>query len=501
MTNPIIEKLRSDFLLFSKYISPATFYSPFAGVHRELESILRDVSITQANVILPRGLAKTTFVSVMYPLYHIFADNPEGKRRYIYIVSKTRDIAIGSLVQIKDILEYSDNFRAVFGYWGKQTAIKWSEDQIVLADGTKIVAKGTGQQIRGTNNRSVRPTLIILDDPEDENNTKTKEAMDANFIWLEKAALPTLSLDKSNFGKIIVVGTPIHQNCIVERLANDPTWRTMRRSYIYTKSDGTQASLWSSMLSLKKLLEMKEAAKASGRLSAFYSERMCEIIGDEEQLIQPDYIQYYTGEFFKDSAGYGYLKLKTVNGIDENRTIPVNVFMGVDPASSTKKSADYSTIVPIAVDAQLNRYVLKYMMKRVTPMTLADHIFDFYDVYSPQRTTIESVAFQEMLREYVKSKKYMYGLDTKESPRTSKSSRLESLEPVFAQKKVYVMEEGMDDLVNQLITFPRGKFDDLLDGFYYANKRIFPPAHGEIAEKPKVKERKRRFTIGSWITA
>ena len=46
----------------------------------------------------------------------------------------------------------------------------------------------------------------------------------------------------------------------------------------------------------------------------------------------------------------GFLLLKITSP-----NIPVNLFMGIDPASSVKKHADYSTIVVVAVDSKYFR--------------------------------------------------------------------------------------------------------------------------------------------------
>ena len=67
-------------------------------------------------------------------------------------------------------------------------------------------------------------------------------------------------------------------------------------------------------------------------------------------------------------------------------------------------------------------------------------------------------------------------MEIKERPRNSKSSRLETLQPYFAQGKVYI-GKNMIELRDELLLYPRGKHDDLLDGLYYANKGIYPPHH------------------------
>ncbi len=135
--------------------------------------------------------------------------------KLIVLVSRTQDHAIKLLGTIKDTIEYSETFRQVYGYWGQHSAKQWSKTEIELKDGSMIICKGTGQQLRGIKVGSQRPTLIIVDDPEDENNTKTAEAMEQNLRWLLQSAVPSLDPQK---GKIIVIGTPQHQRCLVEIL-------------------------------------------------------------------------------------------------------------------------------------------------------------------------------------------------------------------------------------------------------------------------------------------
>ena len=71
---------------------------------------------------------------------------------------------------------------------------------------------------------------------------------------------------------------------------------------------------------------------------------------------------------------------------------------------------------------------------------------------------------------------FIPGLEVKENPRTSKSYRLESLQPLFANKKVF-MKKTMQAFEDELLLYPRGKHDDLLDGFFYANKNAYKPSH------------------------
>jgi predicted phage terminase large subunit-like protein len=468
----IKDKLIENMIMFGKVIMPNMFSVPSPDFHYKIADALLEEDNKQINIIAPRGHAKSSIVGGVYPLYHIM--NHSGAK-LIVLVSRTQDHAIKLLGTIKDTIEYSTTFRQIYGYWGQHSARQWAKSEVELKDGSMIICKGTGQQLRGIKVGSQRPTLIIVDDPEDENNTKTAEAMEANLRWLLQSAVPSLDPQK---GKIIVIGTPQHQRCMVEVLKEMKGWHNMHFSPSITKN----TALWEEWQPIKKLVQKKEELESIGRSSVFYREYMCQIIGDEDQLFKLDYIQYHDYELEIDSDGYHYLKNK-------DKTIPVNVFMGVDPASSVRKTADYSVIMPVAVDENNNRYILQYYRNRATPMQLAENIIEYFKMFKPVKVRVESVGYQEMLREYLRQrcdeeKIFISGLEIKESPRTSKSSRLETMQPYFAQKKMYMLET-MEELKDELLLYPRGKHDDLLDGLFYATKKCFAPVHNETRTTKK----------------
>jgi hypothetical protein len=126
----------------------------------------------------------------------------------------------------------------------------------------------------------------------------------------------------------------------------------------------------------------------------------------------------------------------------------------------------------------------------------ANKIIEMYKQLKPNLTQIETVGFQEMLRDYIRSTGIAIpGIEIDNKPRNSKSSRLESLQPTFARKKVY-LKRNMKDFEDELLIYPRGKHEDTIDGFYYANKNVYPPAH-ELPSK-STKKKKNRFI--NWKT-
>ena len=459
--------LEHDMLKFGSVVLPNMFTLPSPPFHQELCNIFQEKKFRKMNIVAPRNHAKSSIGACVFPLHHLFFD--KGKK-VIVLTSKTQSHAINLLQTIKDALDFSMPLRTLFGYWGRHSARQWSKDVVILKDGSVIVCKGTGQQIRGLKFGDQRPTLIVLDDPEDENNTKTHTSMEWNLKWMLQTVEPALD---AKTGRILIIGTPQHERCMVETIFDMHDWYSLRYKAII--NDSKKLVLWKEQFDYDELLAKKKALESINRISVFYREYQCEVIGDEDQLFKEEYLQYYDGHIeVKDDEKFL---------ITDELRIPVNIFTGIDPASSTKQTADYSTIVSVAIDADNNRYVLPYYRKHAKPLDLAESIISNYKKYRADKTRIESVGYQDMLRDYVRSqcdKKNMYipGLEIKENPRTSKSSRLESMEPYFYQKKMFIMK-NMDDLIGELLTYPRGKNDDLLDGLFYAMKGAY--AHYEKA--------------------
>jgi len=478
----VLRKCKEDLTFFGKTISPKTYYLDSPPFHLEMDDLLMDRDQAQTMIEAPRGTAKST-KAVDATLHHITFDKGD---KVVVLQSKTRQEALKRLGKIKNILEYSQPYRGLFGYSGEQVATKWRDDYIktrIGGDWVTIAAIGTGQQMRGVLEDDTRITLYLLDDPDDENSCVTKDQMDKNF---DRFLGGVAGLDRRN-GRVIVIGTPIRAGCIVDRLRDAPGWVTKRYE---AYDEDTKEPLWGEMYSYEWLMTKKEELKAVGKISKFYSEYMCQIVGDEDQLFKEEYLQYWdgyievNGDAFLHITHRGMIRDKDNNKVlrelEEPIIKPVNVFIGVDPASSTKRTADFSVTMPVAYDGK-DIYVLPYFRERVTPTKHAEQIIDAIKSLSPTRGHIETVGYQEMLRDYLRNRLmeedlYLPGLEKKFNPRTEKSERLEVMHPLFYNRRVYV-QPNMTELIDELLTYPRGKHDDTLDGMYYATRKLLSPDH------------------------
>lgn len=464
----VIELCREDLLYFGKVISPQTFYYPSAPVHEEIATLIMDRGIRQIMIQAPRGIGKSK-LNLFNILHHVTFD--EGDK-VVVIQSKTRKEAVNRLTDLKEILNYNFIYKDLFGYAGEQVASFWREDKIkTTINGWRVSinALGTGQPVRGMLEGDTRITLYVLDDADDEDNTVTKEQMEKNF---DKFLGGIAGLDRRN-GRVIVIGTPIRQGCIVDRLDNAKGWET--RKYKCIDEEGNL--LWEEMYPKNWLDDKKEELKEQGMLRKFYSEYQSEIVGEEDQLFKPEYIRYWDGTLEKDFLHITHLD---DTELPMKKIVPVNVFLGIDPASSTKSTADYSVTMPVAYDGE-NIYVLPYFRKRVTPTAHAEQIIETIKLLKPIRAQVETVGYQEMMRQYLRERLdeegiWVGGLETKYNPRTEKSLRLEGLHPLFYNKRVFI-KKNMTELFDELMSYPRGRHDDCLDGLYYATRKLISPDH------------------------
>ena len=127
--NKIKGKLVSNLVLFGKVCMPNMFSSASPEFHYKIAKRLMNEEIKQINIVAPRGHAKSSIVGGIFPLYHLMFH--EGQK-LIVLVSRTQDHAIKLLGTIKDCLDFSANFRGLFGYWGQHSARQWSKSEIEL---------------------------------------------------------------------------------------------------------------------------------------------------------------------------------------------------------------------------------------------------------------------------------------------------------------------------------------------------------------------------------
>lgn len=496
-----------------KITMPGMFAVRTPAFHFELEKDYLDYSQQYTCEIAPRGHAKSSIVSGVFALHHGFCawEDLLGATPFVLIQSKTGPHAERLLQSIKDVLMYSMEFRSVFGYHGRENARKWREDMIILDTGAIFMSKGMGQQMVGVKVGNQRPTFIISDDPEDMENTKTPAAMKYNMAWFLQSLIPSRD---ARVGRVFVIGTPQAENCIVETLSASTTWKSRRfqamseelekdtelqeRIYRGEVESRPEWVLWHEWMPAYKLILEKKMMEENYGVSAFFREYQCKLVGGEDALISPEDIQYYEGELKFDLLERPYMEFTREGEVTGRRR--VNVFMGMDFATSQGRHADYTVMMAVAVDLEFNRYVLPFTRGRFVPSVTHARASMLWRDVRPLRLNIETSGQQETFAEAITAKALEDGMHEMiiipHKPREAKEKRyLELLEPLFKRKKIFLRRD-MGTLEGELFMYRPGDHrghDDCLDALYYANHGVFGPSdHQIVLEKARVEQYRRR---------
>jgi hypothetical protein len=185
----------------------------FSPLHRELADDLRQITYNRGatlNRIAPRGFAKSTVCSKMYPLYGI----GEGTEAFILILSDTSRQARSFLRSIKREIESNPLFAARYPDAAGVGPI-WQTDHIRTRNGVDVMVVGGGGKIRGVSANEFRPTLVIVDDANTKDDAYSADQRAKKLEWLDADILP-IGEPGTNF---VSVGTPIHREAIVCSLA------------------------------------------------------------------------------------------------------------------------------------------------------------------------------------------------------------------------------------------------------------------------------------------
>ena len=368
----ILHSVHSDLITFGKLFSPQDFLaSATPEFHNKVGKLLINKDIKQLALVLPRDHAKSTLAAcaVLYRFLFATKDRPE----FIAWIGEAQDQAIDNL---NWIMTHIYENPAIHYYFGDLQGDKWTKSEFTLSNGCRMIAKGTSQRLRGKKQLSTRYTGMILDDFESELNTKTPEGRQQIKNWVTAAVYPAIDFDKNGF--LWCNGTIVHydsflnglvrENINAQKSGEDFSWEVL--TYKAILEDGTP--LWPSRWPLKKLEERKQFYIDSGTPAKFYQEYMNQAKSPEDQIFSEEDINegYYKGNArFDKQADSWYIQM------DDGTKKYINIYIGVDPASTINTYSDFSVIMVIGVTAEFDYYVLEYWRKRVLPMECAEQIF------------------------------------------------------------------------------------------------------------------------------
>lgn len=169
----------------------------------------------------PRKFGKTTIISLALPLFELAYQ----KKWFILLVGESGGVAKQNLASIVTEIEQNELLLKDFPHLapkrdGKNQLEKWTDDQIVVASGAMIWAKGMGARMRGLKRGSHRPDLGIVDDPESPETCASFITRIRHRKWFGGTFL---GLGGEEWDVYVISNLP-HHDCLVAHLLKSSEW-------------------------------------------------------------------------------------------------------------------------------------------------------------------------------------------------------------------------------------------------------------------------------------
>jgi len=412
-------------------------------------------------IAAPRGFAKSTIISRFYPIWLALF----GKAKDITLISASETLAIGFLRDIKREIETNEKIKELFD---DLRTDKWTENHIILKTGTQIRARGAGGQIRG-----FRPDVIICDDIETDESVESEEQRKKIKDWLFKACINTLLPD----GQFIIIGTIIHPlSVLADLLVMDNGWKKHKFQAYRNAIQEPGNELWAKLWTHEKL----QIRKAEIGSWAFSAEYLNNPVSNETAPVQEKHIRYWT-ELPKQYS----------------------CVIAVDPAYSDDETSDYKVASVVAIDQQMNRYLVSYIRTHEPIGAFQDSIINLFLRHKDCLTGVgvpnsgtEKAFFDSFLRKceerkllsipIVELKNAFTSSVTNVSVRNKKQRVVAALQPLFEQGKYYIHGTHIEAR-EELLTIGSSRWDDVVDSMAYA-EQILQPIYYDVGGKEDFSE-------------
>lgn len=483
----IRELAEESLLAFIRLVAP---HRVIGHVHEELCSWwTREDGRSHQMVLLPRDHGKSAYVA--YRVAWEIVRNPDIRILYI---SSTANLAEKQLKFIKDIL----TSKIFLTYWpeyinkeeGKRE--KWTNSEISI-DHPKRKEEGIRDPTIFTGGLTTSLTglhcdIAVLDDVVVQENAYTEEGRKK----VEEQYSLLASIEGAD-AKEWIVGTRYHPKDLYQTLADmhediynkdgevvnsRPVYEVFERE-VEDAGDGTGEYLWPRMMRKdgkwfgfnQEVLARKRAQYIDK--TQFRAQYYNDPNDASTSLIGRDKFQYYEKKHLESSGGKWYLK--------GNR---LNVFAAIDFAYSTKKAADYTSIVVVGVDSKNNIYILD--VERFKSGKISDYyraIIDLLIKWNFKKLRAEVTAAQEVIvkelkEQYLKPNGISLSIDEYRPSRKegSKEERMAStLEPRYSNLSVWHFRGGNCELLEEELTLQNPPHDDIKDALSSVIGICVPP--------------------------
>ena len=433
---------REEFIPAKEDVEPAAFHEEWS------EILLRGKGNFAIEAF--RESAKTQIV-IRANLLHALTF-PQDNRSYLVIICATQTTASKKLQEVSREFLASENMRGLVSEIRDNSGLAL---EVHYHTGTKvrIEAYGKGAAVRGLSWGAKRPDLVIIDDPQDEEDARSETVTVNDWDWFLS---DVYFLGQST--RIFMIGNNLGERCIIEQVFNFSKQLnfTTRRIPILDENGN---SAWPSKWPLCDIEKDREEWEAVGKTDIWYRNKMCQCISPDSQKFKREYFKYY--DVMPDLS-------------------TLNIYTTVDLAISQKVNADYSAIVTVGVNSAGHWFVLDVEYGRYDPTTTIDAIFSAVEKWRPLCVGVEVVAYQAALQHFLEKEMPRRGIFFRITPlkaEKKKEIRIDNIQPRFAVGTVWFKKGALwlEKIEGELLAYPHGAHDDVIDALAYMEQVAVAP--------------------------
>lgn len=434
---------KDSFLYFFHFYYAHYVKYETADFQKEIMHHLENSSTENFYVVAFRGSGKSTMVTTAYPIWAILG---KQQKKFCIIFCQTRAQAKQHMMNIRTELEGNDLLKKDLGPFQEESDEWGSHSLVFRKHGARITVASSDQSIRGLRHNEHRPDLIICDDVEDVQSTKTREGREKTYNWLRGEVIP--SGDRRT--RLVIVGNLLHEDSLLMRIKDEIGKGKAKGVFKeYPLIDKNEVCLWQGKYQTLADLE-DEKMKVSSDVS-WQREYLLRIIPTEDQVIHREWIQYYDELYDKTNRAYR------------------GTYAGVDLAISSSDAADYTTVVSAHIYGRRDKvriYILPNpIAQKLNFPAQVELMKDFKRTQMPKSSDllfVESVAYQEALPQMLE----LHGINANAvKPKGDKRTRLSLTSTSIKSGVIKFPRQGCEDLIQQLVGFGVEKHDDLADAF------------------------------------
>jgi len=404
--------------------------------------------------------SKEPFVSIAAPRLHAktsagtiteaLAAALFGSDDFILLIGATETLAGKLLGNITNIIQEDSALQETF----KLAPLVMNETELVLRVGGReccILAKGCAGgsgKVRGLMWRQKRPSLILLDDIEDDEAVENRDRREKLSDWMDNALIPC----GSDNAKIRMKGTILHFDSYLEHTMRSDIWKSLRFAAHRSFEDFTDI-LWPEKFPETRLRAIRQRYIEKSKQSGYSRE----------------YLSYPMAE-----ADAYFRRGDFVPMLDRDHESKKRYYGGVDLAISKKEKSDRCSFVIVGVDAENICHVVERRRLTGAEKDGTKIIAEWFELqrkwdieaWMCGRDHIQMALGSFLTAEMIAQDCYM---TIEELPGAVSSRDKQSVAVPFQARmrahriRFNVNAEWFPEYQDELLRFPRGEHDDDVD--------------------------------------